>query len=275
MTYRELTEECAALGFEDGVGDGERFLYAARRALSLLVTEYPATGELDFFCEAVVPRESKKEIFHRAGTELSVPLSGKSYSFRVGGRGSYRTDNGTPHAFDGASLTVRGYCGDAKALLFTGAYDYTVRDFAVFDACPPEEEEIPLLAPTRTFPLRRLAPDFLCPDGIVRKEDGTPIPRASVYGDTLILPADFSGALTLRYRRAPAKILSDEPGALIDVPPCAAHLLPLLTASYLWLDDEPERSQYYMNLYRAGLSALKYAGSPHRETVYPDVLGWA
>ncbi|HBJ18268.1 MAG TPA: hypothetical protein DDY70_00770 [Clostridiales bacterium] len=275
MTYRELTEECAALGFEDGVGDGERFLYAARRALALLVTEYPAAGELNFFCEAVVPRESQKEIFHPAGTELSVPLSGKSYSFRVGGRGTFRPEGGVPRSFDTPSLVVRGYCGESRSVLFTGAYDYTVRDFAVFDACPPEEEEIPTLAPTRCFSLRKLAPDFLCPDGIPRTEDGTPIAGASVYGDTLILPRTFHGAVTLRYRRAPAKILSDDPATEIDVPAPAAHLFPLLTASYLWLDDEPERSQYYMNLYRTGMSALKYAGSPNRDNAYRDTLGWA
>ena len=275
MTYRELTEECAALGFEDGIGDGERFLYAARRALALLVTEYPATGELNFFCEAVVPRESRQEIFHPAGTELSVPLSGKSYSFRVGGKGSFCKEGEPPQNFDAPSLIVRGYRESADALLFGGAYDYTVRDFAVFDACPPDEEEIPTLSQTRSFSLRKIAKDFLCPDGIPRTEDGTPIAGASVYGDTLILPRDFHGAVTLRYRRAPAKIVSDDPATVIDVPAPAAHLFPLLTASYLWLEDEPERSQYYMNLYRTGMSALKYAGSPNRDNAYQDIHHWA
>ncbi len=275
MTYRELAEECAALGFEGGVGDAERFLYAARRALALLVTEYPAVGELNFFCEAAVPRESRREIFHPAGTELSVPLSGKSYSFRVGGRGSYRPEGETPREFDAPSVLVKEYRGEAEYLLFCGAYDYTVRDFAVFDACPPEKEDIPTLAPLRSFSLRALAADFLCPDGIVRDGDGTPIAGASVYGDTLMLPQDYRGSVTLRYRRAPSKIVSDDPAGVIDVPAPAAHLLPLLTASYLWLDDEPERSQYYMNLYRTGISALKYTGSPNLDTAYRDVLQWA
>lgn len=275
MTYRELAEECAALGFEDDVGEDGRFLYAARRALALLNTEYPAVGEVNFFCEAVVPRESRREIFHPAGTELSVPLSGKSYSFRVGGRGSYRPEGETPRAFDAPSVLVREYRGEAGYLLFCGDYDYTVRDFAVFDACPPMREEIPTLAPVRTFSLRTLAPDFLCPDGIARGEDGTPIVGASVYGDTLTLPREYHGCVTLRYRRAPSKIASDDPAGRIDVPAPAAHLLPLLTASYLWLDDEPERSQYYLNLYRTGMSALKYTGAPNRDPGYQDVLQWA
>lgn len=275
MTYRELLEECAALGFENGVGDEMRFLYSARRALSLLSAEHPLLGELSFYCEAVYATEGAREIFHPAGTELSVPLTGKTYSFLVSGKGGFRAEGEPLHTFDTPALAVRGYRNSAQRMLFVGEYDYTVRCFSCFLSCPPKKESIPILGKGRSFSLREICEDFLRPDGVPRDASGEPIRDATIHGGTLTLPADYTGEVRLRYRRAPLRIRSGEENERIDVPEEAAHLLPLLTASYLWLDDEPERSEYYMTLYRTGLSALKYAGSTTLDSHYENVNNWA
>lgn len=275
MTYRELLEESVALGFESGVGNEMRFLYAARRALSLLCTEYPLCDELSFYCEAASPTEEARDIFHPAGTELSVPLSGKSYSFLVGGKGSFRQEGRPARDFDAPHLAVRDYCADAKYLLFGGDYDYTVRCFACFFSCPPSKESIPLFGRQRSFSLGEVAANFLRPDDVPRSGNGEPIADASIHGGILTLPYDYAGEVRLRYRRAPVCIRTGEATESIDVPQEAAHLLPLLTAAYLWLDDEPERSEYYMTLYRTGLSALKYAGSTTLDRRYENINGWA
>lgn len=275
MTYRELLEECAALGFENGVGDEMRFLYSARRALSLLCTEYPLLGELSFYCEAVLPTEGAREIFHPAGTEIAVPLTGKTYSFLVSGKGAYRAEGEPTHAFDTPAMTVRGYRNAARKILFFGEYDYIVRFFSCFLSCPPKKESIPLFGKGRSFSLREIAEDFLRPDGVPRDAAGDPIRGVTIHGGTLTLPADYVGEVRLRYRRAPLRIRTGEENERLDIPTEAAHLLPLLTASYLWLDDEPERSEYYMTLYRTGLSALKYTGSPTLDLHYENVNNWA
>ena len=43
----------------------------------------------------------------------------------------------------------------------------------------------------------------------------------------------------------------------IDVPEELAELLPLAVASFVWLDDDPEKAQYYMSLYKDGIGTLR------------------
>ena len=61
----------------------------------------------------------------------------------------------------------------------------------------------------------------------------------------------------------------------LDIPSELEHLVALVTASYVWLDDDPEKAQYYMSLYREGMSALKIYTRRAVDTAFTDATGWA
>ena len=60
----------------------------------------------------------------------------------------------------------------------------------------------------------------------------------------------------------------------IDVSPSAEHLLPILTAYFVWLDDEAELAESYLRLYRSLLATVKRK-SRTDSAEYVDSLRWA
>ena len=52
------------------------------------------------------------------------------------------------------------------------------------------------------------------------------------------------------------------------------ELLPLLVASYLWLDDDPEKAEYYRALYADGINILRRNVFRRLDNVY-KTNGWA
>lgn len=73
------------------------------------------------------------------------------------------------------------------------------------------------------------------------------------------------------YKVKPQTFTSDKKSESIELDDDLVHLLPLLIAAYLWLEDEAEKSMYYMNLYR------ERAASVSRRMKCPDVIsfnGW-
>ena len=73
----------------------------------------------------------------------------------------------------------------------------------------------------------------------------------------LILPDGYSGEIRINYHRAPIKTSGTDPDERIDIPPECEELLPLLVASYVWLEDSPDIAQYYRSLYREGINTLR------------------
>jgi hypothetical protein len=106
-------------------------------------------------------------------------------------------------------------------------------------------------------------------------KDGYEINGARICADTLYLPSDFKGEVNILYKRRPEALCIDYPDAEIDIPRSTENLLPLLVASYLWLDDDPDKAQYYMQLYRDEMARLKRYIPSVIGGGYQDVTGWA
>ena len=96
----------------------------------------------------------------------------------------------------------------------------------------------------------------------------------TLTADTIYHDPCFFGTVTLRYKPYPKKISKNESDSPIDIPRELESLLPLLCASYVWLDDNPERSQYYLELYNAEAALIKRR-FPARLEGFRDVTGWA
>ena len=61
----------------------------------------------------------------------------------------------------------------------------------------------------------------------------------------------------------------------VDIPREIEHLVPLLTAAYVWLDDDEEKASYYMAIYRENLASLKLYSTSCKNNSYVDLTGWA
>ena len=61
---------------------------------------------------------------------------------------------------------------------------------------------------------------------------------------------------------------------VIDLDEELSTLLPLLVASYIWLDDDADRAEYYMTLYRARAAEVAALERNHAPVNMKDVYGW-
>ena len=96
-----------------------------------------------------------------------------------------------------------------------------------------------------------------------------------IYEKKLFIPTEYEGEIHLTYRRIPGEILADAPNAPIDLSPALVHLLPLLTASYLWLDDDGAKAQFYMQMYMEGMRDVRVSRQIGAESGITDTHHWA
>ena len=199
-------------------------------------------------------------------------------SFTVSGKGSYVysvADIVREHSFDSELSEVRSFIGDGVTVSFIGDYGYTVYNLAVCDELTSERpEDIPLWDERLTTDLKRALGDYLGPYKQPESISGTPIAGAYVIDGVMHVPENHYGPIVLTYRRAPIMPSGYEDDEPIDVPLECAELLPLLLASYIWLDDDPDKSDLYRALYRDGMGTLmrfmpKETGAPYLTN------GWA
>lgn len=75
-------------------------------------------------------------------------------------------------------------------------------------------------------------------------------------GSTLVINADlYKGRFRVYYTKKHEELTEDtEDTTKIDIPAKAEHLLKLLTAYYVWIEDEPTKATQYYNLYEQRLA---------------------
>ena len=97
------------------------------------------------------------------------------------------------------------------------------------------------------------------------------------YSDGLYvtLPDSFSGEAVISYRSVPKTLTLDDGDTAVDIPAYTDHLLPLLTAFFVHLDDDPEKAEIYMSIYRNEAKRIRMLFSPSQNNSYNDVTGWA
>lgn len=83
-----------------------------------------------------------------------------------------------------------------------------------------------------------------------------------------------AGDLEIRYYRRPRRFSADNLEEELDLPKDAEHLLPLLLASYLWIDDRSDLATYYLGLYRTELAEARRSRYAHAGGGYAVKNGW-
>lgn len=301
MTVSELYRSVAQLGFEDSLEDDNRFIYAANRALLQVNSIRPVTKAhiinhkpLDNMIKSAgfEPIEKKDDLFYYVD-------NAKAYYFEADGKGTLcieklSADGDWKDAIDPIEFATSGFQaisgfikeGDEFVtgqlrLHFTGKYIYSVKCVAAYDGLYSDKEsDIPAYEPFVSYDISVLAKDFLslAKPPIVESNGALLNQGYTVENGRIVLfPYEKKGVYKVIYNKRPLVITSvngavnDNTEIELDEDLCA--LLPLLVASYIWVDDDPEKAQYYMNLYReraADIERRLYNATP----IQINTNGW-
>ena len=278
MTYKDLCEQITALGFESELESEERVLNAANRAIMTIFTERPLYKKLTLYKHRITPIEQTAAINHVGGEDVTLTYDGaKAYSFKTCGAGRcVITENGTDTSieFSESAEVHRGFLHGSGAMRFTGEYSYTIYDIAIFgEIFSGKTEDIPTLSDFFEYEMKKYCDDFLSFSSAPTDAYGMAIDGALLQGGVMSSPEDYFGKISLTYKSAPKKLtgnLDEE----ISLPLGCEHLPALLASAYVWLDDDADKAQYYMSLYREAMSAVKYYGREKIDGKYRDVNGW-
>ena len=309
MRISDLYKSVAQLGFEDTLESDTRFFFAANRALlqvaalrpairSLTISHVPLRNRLS--TSTFLPVQKKGELCFSAGGV-------KSYYFECDGTGQcfverWDAENGAwrviGHRDLSANRVFKAYRGlvkedgvfieDTVRLRFVGEYLYSVRNVALYgEVFSASEADVPAFLPHTRYDISSMVEDFLSLELPVFMESGGEYVRlADGYdvenGRVLLLPYDADGTYKVQYKHRPAPIESagsaSEEEALIDLDEELCALLPFLIASIVWADDEPQKAEYYLSIYRERASVLISAfidNIPYVATMIPVIAGIA
>lgn len=169
------------------------------------------------------------------------------------------------------------YTGEIE-IVFEGEYDYTIRNLAMYDRVySPNEDDIVPYTKTVKYKMSDYATDFARFDTPPLDSNGAHLFEGySIDGDTINLPIDNQGVYTINYLHKVDTfgVLEDIGAQSIDLDEDLAALLPNLIAAYVWLDDEPDKSQYYYNLYLARADQIKRQSNDLNPIEFKSVYGW-
>ena len=278
MTYNELKAQVASLGFERTVADDDGLRRAVERGLHTVFTDLPQMRVTRIYISAPMLTKVYKTVRHSGGESEAYTLIGTAFTFRPHGDGAYTLYDGDAETrvnFYAADGVVRGSIsnGDGR-IVFEGEGDYTVTSLATFSGkYGASLTNIPEYADEYTIDLTTVIPDFggvgampVCVGGNMSGK------RLTVRANLLHLPFRLDGEVEVEYYRLPRfTAAKDEP---LDLPAGTEHLLSFLVASFIWLDDDADKAQYYMALYRDGLLTYKQRLLTSRDKNY-RTNGWA
>lgn len=179
--------------------------------------------------------------------------------------------------------TDADYTGEIE-IVFGGDYAYSIRNLAMYDRVYSSDvRDIPDYGDKVGYAVDTIVSDF-------ERFDSSPIDFLGkhLYRDYVIennilyLPIEKEGTYTINYLHkvglvpldAPVNNTSEEKYVKLDLEEDLAALMPNLVAAYVWLDDEPEKSQYYYNLYLQRAEQISMKTKDFNPVEFESVYGW-
>lgn len=287
MKVQELYRQVAALGFEDSLESSarNRFYYTANRALLQISAVRPVVKSVALkhrpLTNLLTDSNAERDV---KGTLEFIANGAKAYYFEFEGSGAYEVfyHDGTKWETTGGEIVLAYGAGRVRKGIikpdgaFTdkpvritfsnNGYILRVKNVALYGEIYSDNVDlIPNNENYTRYDLSSLVDDF---NGLLvplQRDDGSFIKVGDGYdveGNRVVLVSrDNTGVFRALYKHKPNVISSsDDPQtneAEIDLDDDLVSLMPLLVASYLWLDEEPEKAQYYLSLYREGISSIK------------------
>ena len=168
-------------------------------------------------------------------------------------------------------------------LKFDGDFIYYVRNVALYGSLISDDEaDIPVYGKYSAYDLASLTDDFdsfVCPPISDAKRGGKFVLDEDYFVEnvsTLLVPASLKGVYDVYYYRKIKTIDSsmDIETTELDLDPDMCSILVNLVASYVWVDDEPTKSEYYLNLYREQVAEIMSREKHFNPLVYRNRNGW-
>ena len=277
--------EVKLLGFNDGADiDKNLLISSANRALRELYNHRTITKTVKFSARGLVPTIYYDEIVCKNGNPISLSAVGKCYSFRLCGKGYYSINDGSEtivKQFDTGpeSELVRGFITFGGTIKFWGSFSFSIYDFSVYDErLSPDITDIPDCVSTTEYDIRKIYGDFMAFVSPATDKNGKVIDGCTLHDGRLKISSRYRGEIHLTYRRLPQTIVSANPGSTekdIDIPSEYLYLFPLLVASYVWLDNDEKKANYYKSRYDECLKLIDSSYYDELDTAYIDTNGWA
>lgn len=277
MKVKELYDHVAQLGFEETIEYTRGFLNAANRSVLQAASVRPAirrcvlnhnplhneagsSYKSELADGAVFEAETAKAYYFEANGAFSASIQGYN--------GNEWTAIGTITSESNAErnryTAYRGFIRDNGEftdekirIKFESPYICYVRKMAMYkNIYSDRAEDIPAYDPYVRYDISRMVDDFMGLSSPPFDEET----RNALFENydiednrVILLSRELSGEYGVLYKHKPNVITSDDPSTDdtdIDLDEDLCNALPLLVASYVWADDEPEKAMYYMTLYR-------------------------
>ncbi len=298
MTVSELFAATAQLGFEASLESEDAFFFAANRGLLHLAAIRPVTKSC-IVNHAPLENKLGAHSFERITKydELVFEAQGaRSFYFEADGNGRVIVEAKTGDEWapigqvelsvvDRVFRPYRGFIKKDGAftdapvrLRFIGDYLYSVRNVALYEYLySADVSDIPAFEAYTRYDMSALVPDFL-------SLASTPIKGDVRYdvegGRVILLPYEQGGVFSVSYLHRPDKIVRNEENDIsedstaIDLDEELCALLPLLTAAYVWAEDEPEKAEYYLAIYRERAAEIEHRARNAAPVRFNSVNGW-
>ncbi len=279
MTLNELKSEVAALGFEEDLADDRNLVIFSNRALRKIFADRQVLRTV----KVCIPKKSTasliENVSHFGGNDLIFPLNGRAYCIEVSGEGYFTIkagNNETRYDFDTDGSVFKNFTEQSGSITFSGEHSYLIRKIAVFkETYGSDTDSIPDGSGRLDINIAKMYGDFLCFTGAPKDARGNPIYTMEMSDGVITIPDSFYGEFYVTYRRAPSPINQDTPESEIDITEDMKHLLPLLSASYICLECDPEHAEYYNSLYKEEMKMINKSSRRNIDCRYYDVNGWA
>ncbi len=303
MRVNDAYEAVSKLGFEDSLEDAKVFYYALNRAAAAINALRPRTATYDIYHRPPPNLISGADFGTRevsSNVEYSVEFA-KAFYFEVRGEGSFRIEYADKTSETGY-VTVRDepfdttgfeprrgiirrengeFCKGEVRLTFYGDYVFSIRNVALYDVLySSDETKIPAYEPYTAYDISSLCSDFASlAANPIELEDYKYYNKSFRVEDgrIILLPHKWKGTCRVRYNKSTVEIpyrvdprLDD---IVIDIDPDLSMLLPLLTASYVWIDDDPDKAQYYLERYQEQAQMILASRKNYNPITY-ETNGW-
>lgn len=299
MTLRELYDQVAHLGFETEIEYDAMFREQAYNAMIEISLSRPDVRQYEIVQTPPenLLRDAGMKVHSKEDIVFGV-TGGKAFCFKFKGHvtclvkatigGVFQTvatiddEASAPTVKRGFFASYYGVPadeGEPVQLVFTGSNRYAVFDVAIYgESLGGNVTDIPVYGKYIEYPLRSLIPDFglLASPPLCESETGEPVDADDIQienGGIIRLSQRLFGRFFVRYRHMPQK-MGEEDDEVLDIDETSASLLPLLVASVLWLEDEPELAQYYRSLYERKSAMISSAETDFTDIAVRSVNNW-
>lgn len=303
MKVSELYDHVSRLGFESSLEDARLFYNTANRAILQVNALRPAirTCEIN---HSPLPNLIEEDTFSGILLQDSLVFEAeapRAYYFEADGDGHFfleKLEEGVWRIIHESSLSSQGakyrpYSGFVKdgdenvdgtvRVRFESEYACSVRNVALYGAVRSDSEaDVHPFAPFARYRMPDICDDFLSfAEPPVKTDLGYDkmIQGYKIEGnETIIFPKDAVGVYLVLYNHKPNALSYEsnptEDDTVIDLAEDLCALLPVLVASYAWLDDEEGKAVHYMNIYREMAANIERKGKSVASSDMRDVYGW-